>query len=196
MQVSSTIYYCSLIVWWFTDVLKGISHVWPCHVMSDRVCLHWSLLTTVVMCLSGATWSQSKLTTFSVHFASFHVAFSVLTLLVGWQEGHPACKKLSGEVLAWLSVWIKVQICIRPGWCHCHSQSLASVKSRLVFAFLVPAHPGSPGKRAVKWLCVNGCVFISTFVNVKWTKSQVEKRIHRGQLILRKISQFDATKLL
>ena len=31
--------------------------------------------------------------------------FSVLTLLVGWQEGHPACKKLSGGVLAWLSVW-------------------------------------------------------------------------------------------
>jgi len=28
-----------------------------------------------------------------------------LTLLVERQEGHPACKKLSGEVLAWLSVW-------------------------------------------------------------------------------------------
>ena len=28
-------------------------------------------------------------------------AFSALTLLVGRQEGHPACKKLSGEVLAW-----------------------------------------------------------------------------------------------
>jgi len=27
-----------------------------------------------------------------------------LTLLVGRQEGHPACKKLSGGVLAWLSV--------------------------------------------------------------------------------------------
>ena len=30
---------------------------------------------------------------------------SALTLLVGRQEGHPACKKLSGGVLAWLSVW-------------------------------------------------------------------------------------------
>jgi len=28
-----------------------------------------------------------------------------LTLLVGQQEGHLACKKLSGGVLAWLSVW-------------------------------------------------------------------------------------------
>jgi len=32
-------------------------------------------------------------------------AFSALTLLVGQQEGHPACKNLSGGVLAWLSVW-------------------------------------------------------------------------------------------
>jgi len=31
-------------------------------------------------------------------------AFSALTLLAGRQEGHPACKKLSSEVLAWLSV--------------------------------------------------------------------------------------------
>jgi len=31
-------------------------------------------------------------------------AFSALMLLVGWQEGHPACKKLSGGVLVWLFV--------------------------------------------------------------------------------------------
>jgi len=40
-------------------------------------------------------------------------AFSALTLLVGRQEGHPACKKLSGGVLAWLSVWSEVQTCIQ-----------------------------------------------------------------------------------
>jgi len=39
----------------------------------------------------------------------FH-AFSALTLLVGRQEGHPACKKLSSEAQAWLSVWIEVQM--------------------------------------------------------------------------------------
>jgi len=62
-------------------------------------------------------------------------AFSALTPLVGWQEGHPPCKKLSGGVLAWLSVWSKVQTCIWPSGCHCHSLSLASVKSRLVLPF-------------------------------------------------------------
>jgi len=41
-------------------------------------------------------------------------AFSALTLLDGQQEKHPACKKLSGEVLAWLSVWREMQICIWP----------------------------------------------------------------------------------
>ena len=41
-------------------------------------------------------------------------AFSALTLLVGRQEGHPACKKLSGGVLAWLSLWSEVQTCICP----------------------------------------------------------------------------------
>ena len=41
-------------------------------------------------------------------------AFSALTLMVGQQEGHPACKKLSGGVLAWLSVWSELQTCIWP----------------------------------------------------------------------------------
>ena len=40
--------------------------------------------------------------------------FSALTLLVGRQEGHPACKKLCGGVLAWLSVWSEVQTCVWP----------------------------------------------------------------------------------
>ena len=49
-----------------------------------------------------------------VDFSSTQGAFSALTLLVGRQEGHPACKKLSGGVLAWLSVWSEVQTCIWP----------------------------------------------------------------------------------
>ena len=56
-----------------------------------------------------------------------------LTLLVGRLEGHPACKKLCGGLLAWLSVWSEVQTCIWPSWCHC--LSFVSVKSRLVLPF-------------------------------------------------------------
>ena len=41
-------------------------------------------------------------------------SFSALMLLVGRQEGHPACKKQSDGVLVWLSVWSMVQTCIWP----------------------------------------------------------------------------------
>jgi len=86
-------------------------------------------------------------------------AFSALTLLVGLQEGHPACKKLSGEVLGWLSVWSEVQsrlACAQlmplPLTVSCFS------KIQIGFTFLVPVHPGSPGHRAVKRVCV--CVVL------------------------------------
>ena len=83
------------------------------------------------------------------------VAFSALTLLVGWQEGHPACKKHSGGVLAWFSVWSKMQTCIWPNWCHCHSLSLASVKSRSVLPFWYRLTWVVPEKGPL-----NGCVFL------------------------------------
>ena len=98
----------------------------------------------------------------NVVFASFLITvfleqcFSALTLLVGRQEGHPACKKLSGWLLAWLSVWSKVQTCIWPSWCHCHSLSLASVKSRLVLPIWYRLTRVLPEKGPL-----NGCVCFS-----------------------------------
>jgi len=50
----------------------------------------------------------------STQVGHLQIAFSALTLLVGQQEGHPACKKLSGGVLVWLSVWSDVQTGIWP----------------------------------------------------------------------------------
>ena len=68
----------------------------------------------------------------------------------GGRKGIRPVRKLSDEILAWLSVWIKVQICIWPSWCHCHSLSLAPVNPDWFylpgFTFLVLAHPGSPGQ--------------------------------------------------
>ena len=40
-----------------------------------------------------------------------------------------------------------------------------TIKSRS--SFLAPAHPGGPGKRAVKWLCVSVCIFLC-LVSVVW----------------------------
>ena len=54
---------------------------------------------------------------------------------LGDRKGIRPVKNLSGGLLVWLSVWIEVQTCIWSSWCHCHSLSLASVKSRLVLPF-------------------------------------------------------------
>ena len=87
-------------------------------------------------------------------------AFSALTLLVGRQEGHPACKKTE-----WWGAGMV--ICLRrdadlhmaqllplPLTASCFSQI------QIGFNFLVPAHPGNPGKRAVKRVCVCVCVCV------------------------------------
>ena len=86
---------------------------------------------------------------------------------LGDRKGIRSVKKLSGGVLAWLSIWSEVQTCIWRSWCHCHSLSLASVKIQIGFTFLVPAHLGSPGQRAVKRVCV--CVCLWTCL---WTRHE------------------------
>jgi len=82
------------------------------------------------------------------------VAFSALTLLVGRQEGHPACKKYGefGGGGHWL-----VRMEWRPaGWSVCLLLLIfpCTIKSRS--SLLAPAHPGGPGKMAVKRLWCGG----------------------------------------
>ena len=62
-------------------------------------------------------------------------------------------------MLAWLSVWSEMQTCIWPRWSHCHSLSLALVKSRLVLPFWYWLTWLVPAKRAVKRVCV--CVSLT-----------------------------------
>ena len=90
-----------------------------------------------------------------IHFITFHfIAISALTLLVGRQEGHPACKTTE-----WLVAG--VVICLERG-ADLHMAQLMPLplivscfsKIQIGFTFLVPAHLGSPGQRAVKRVCV------------------------------------------
>ena len=69
--------------------------------------------------------------------------------------GHLACKKQSSGVLAWLSVLSEVhadlhtaQLMPLPLTVSCSS------KIQIGFTFLVPAHLGSPGQRAIKRMCM------------------------------------------
>ena len=90
-------------------------------------------------------------------------AFSALTLLVGRQEGHPACKK-TRVVGCWCGCLsgARCRLCIWPSWCHCHSMSLASVKSRLVIPFwyrltwVVPEKGPLNGCVCVSVICITG----------------------------------------
>jgi len=92
----------------------------------------------------------------------FWFEVTVLTLLVGWQEGHAACKKFewwgTGTVIclerdADLHM---AQLMPLPLTVSCFSKIQTGV------TFLVPAYPGSPGNRAVKWVCV--CVTVKIVV--------------------------------
>jgi len=76
-----------------------------------------------------------------------------LTLLVVRREGHPACKKTE--------MWVTgMVICLERGDLHVAQLMPLPLtvscfsKIQIGFTFLVPAHPGSPGKSAVKWVCV------------------------------------------
>jgi len=87
-----------------------------------------------------------------------------------WLGGWKSCKKLCGGMLAWLCVWVKVQICIWPSWCHCHSLSLAPVNPDWFYlpgsTFLAPAHLDSPGKnpRGPQNGCVHACASACVWV--------------------------------
>ena len=80
---------------------------------------------------------------FKIFYLSFAFILFCLSVLpsvpwhcwLGGRKGIRPVKNLSGGVLAWLSVWSEMQTCIWPSWCHCHSLSFASVKSRLVLPF-------------------------------------------------------------
>ena len=90
-------------------------------------------------------------------------AFSALTLLVGPQEGHPACKKTEwwgAGVVICLELGADLQLHMAqlmplPLTVSCFS------KIQIGVAFLVPAHPGSPGKGPL-----NGCVCVCVCVCV------------------------------
>ena len=109
-------------------------------------------------CISSCTYSTASYS--SPDFAQcirlgnkiVCVAFSALTLLVGRQEGRPACKRLSRSA--------GVVICLERG-VDLHMAQLMPMpltvscfsNIQISFTFLVPSLPGKPGQRTVKQVC-------------------------------------------
>ena len=154
---------------WFTSIC--LPNVWPwipskwgSYTASGTIDRYTLVIITFfqhaayldLKCIQKLTWIDTA----NFPCGSCH-AFSALTLLLGQQEGHPACKTLSGGVLAWLSVWSEVQTCIWPSWCHCHSLSIASVKSTLDLPFwyrLTWVVPEKGPLNVCVCVCVCACV--------------------------------------
>jgi len=118
-------------------------------------------------------------------------------LLVGWQEGHPACKKLSGEVMVWLSVSNEVQmICIWSSWCHCHPIVSCSSKIQNDLPFWWGITQVVLEKRLL-----NGCSSSTTtttitttfYLSVKWYFLQL---LYVGWVLQKKISGITTAAIL
>jgi len=87
-------------------------------------------------------------------------ALSALTLLVGRQEGHLVCKN------EWWGA--DVIVCLERG-ADLHTAQLMPLpltvscfsKIQVVFTFLVPAYPRSPGKQPLNWhMCLSVCISV------------------------------------
>ena len=119
-------------------------------------------------------------------------AFSALTLLVG----HPACKKLE-----WWGAGMV--ICLERD-ADLHMAQLMPLPLtvscfsiiQIGFTFLVLAHPGSPGQRTVKWVCVHVSVcvsFSSLFYRTTWVsrykKDKTSLDLNKATDIIRSIQR-------
>ena len=117
------------------------------------------ILALHIYCLLAISYSSPLVLSSSLFPYLLTFAFSALTLLVGRQEGYPACKKTKRWgadmviCLEWGTDLHMAQLMPLPLTVSCFS------KIQIGFTFLVPAHSGSPGQRAVKRVCV--CVFLT-----------------------------------
>ena len=118
-----------------------------CGCWKNRRCSSWLSMYLTSTCLL-------------VEFLPVHLcAFSALMLFVGWQEGHLACEN------EWWGAGMVICLergadlhTVQPSWCRCHSLSRFS-KTQISFTYLVPAHPGSPGKGPLNvCVCVRACM--------------------------------------
>ena len=131
--VSQSLWFFLYIFWkWiFEESDTGLLYAKYPHILSisqTAVSEHWMKHKSLTKPMA---WAQ-----FFVYHCTVDSTFCALMLLVGRQEGHSACKKwvmrcwhdyLSGMRCRLAYGW--------PSWCHCHSLSLASVKSRFVLPF-------------------------------------------------------------
>jgi len=108
-------------------------------------------------CVASASWClvssqilpQCKL--YIIKILTFCRVYLQCFDTVGWaRQEHLACKKLSDEVLVWLSVWSEVQIIgIPSSWCHYLPVISCFIKIQKGLSFSVLAYR-CPRKEAIR----------------------------------------------
>jgi len=91
----------------------------------ETVPFHWTFYEYI------STYVSISFSIFFISIVFLCYSFSALTLLVRWQEGHPACKKLDVALLM-ATIWLELCMSYSSS-CH-HSpppSSLAPIKSRM-----------------------------------------------------------------
>ena len=134
----------------------------PCHAQEEVDCkqvpVFWYYDCRVACPYASCIETTRYITQLNIFYLAYtYSAFSALTMLVGRQKGRPACKKLwwgTGMVIclerdADLHMAQRIPL---PLNVSCFS------KIQIGFTFLILAHPGSPGQRAIKRVCVCVCV--------------------------------------
>ena len=141
---------------------KGLRQLNVCCSYIQKFCFGLTpagLLTHLVfvfLCTRfGLGWPVYTFTNYIYLLICLLTAFSALMLLVGRQEGHPACKKY-GVMRGWHGCLSGA----RCKWFAYGSADATATPSSLAspnpewFILLLPAYPGCSGKKAIKRLCV------------------------------------------
>ena len=136
-----------------STVAFGVLVSTECHCTLSSYCN--TALTITLPREKEASQTLPDIHRFSISFSGRFLPSVLWHCCLGGRKGIRPVKTLSGGVMAWLSVWSEVQTCIWPSWCHCHSLSLASVKSKLVLPFWYQLTWVVPGKGWMPFLPPN-----------------------------------------
>jgi len=131
---------------WYSDPSVCWCTLWAGLHCAVKQVLHILLIAFILQCCCWLLVNHAAVIFFHIYTQWITCAFSSLTLLVGHQEEHLACKNWMVVIcLEW-----GANDCIWSSWCHCHPIISCFIKIRIGLTFMVPAYPGCRGKEAVK----------------------------------------------
>ena len=133
------------------------------YVIYWHCCRKLALLDCLMCCRAYQCWTRwDRSSVDNDHLLKqYVVTFSTVMSFHYWhlvwhQEEHPTWKKLSDEVLVWLSVWTEVQmICIWSGWCYYHP----------IISCFVKVQNGSPFSCCLTWVVVGKRQLLDLFLS-------------------------------